>query len=193
MPDNELVTLFKNGSQQAFEELYVRYEHKLLRFCRSALKDDFYAEDITHDVFLQVFETLEALNPEKSFYGYLQTIAKNRILYEIRKTDIHTRYVNNVLLHENDVTNQTEDLIIDNDYEKLLLGMIDTLTPQQKEVIRLSRIEGLNYNEIAEKLNISLSAVKKHASLALDKIKKQLAKHADLHFKTVMAFLIFFS
>ena len=75
IPDNELVALFKHGSQQAFEELYVRYEHKLLRFCRSALKDDFCAEDIAHDVFLQVFETLEALNPEKSFYGYLQTIA----------------------------------------------------------------------------------------------------------------------
>ena len=193
MQDKELVALFKEGSQQAFEELYIRYEQKLINFCKRSLNDESKAEDITHDVFLQVFQTSEVLDSGKSFFGYLKTIAKNRVLYEFRQSDIHLRYVNKPVMHGNDVTNQTEDLIIDNDYEKLLNEIIKRLTPQQKEVFRLSRIEGLTYNEIADLLQISLRTVKKHASLALERIKKQLTKHADIHFKTVITFLLFFS
>jgi RNA polymerase sigma-70 factor (ECF subfamily) len=193
MQDKELVALFKEGSQLAFEALYIRYKKKLTYFCKSLLRDENRAEDIAHDVFLQVFETYYGLNPELSFYGYLQTIAHNRITNEVKRFDVHLRYAQNIIKHWNDATNQTEDMIIDNDYEKLLCGMIDSLSPQQKEVFRLSRIQGLTYNEIAELLHLTLRTVQKHASLALEKIKKQLLLHADLHFKTVITFVIFFS
>jgi RNA polymerase sigma-70 factor (ECF subfamily) len=192
MQDKELVTLLKEGSQQAFEALYLRYIKKLSHFCIRLLRNEFKAEDIAHDVFLQVLETHHSINPEKSFSGYLYTIAKNLILYDSRKSDIHRRFVQHTIMNESDTTNQTEDQVIDNDYEQLLNEMIDGLSPQQKEVLRLSRIEGLTYKEIAELLHISLPTVKLHASLALKKIKKQLATHADLHFKAVITFLIFF-
>ena len=191
MPDKELVALFKEGLQPAFVELYVRYEKKLINFCKGFLKDGSKAEDIIQDIFLQILETPDSLNTEKSFYGYLQTIAKNRVLYEARKSNIHLRYEHHAFKHGNDVTNQTEDMILDNDYEKLLNEMIDGLTPQQKEVFRLSRLQGLTYNEIAETMHISLRTVKKHASLALEKIKNQLMEHADIHFKTIMTLLLF--
>ena len=193
LQDKELVALFKKGLKQAFDVLYFRYIKKMIIFCNSLLRDESRAEDIAHDVFLQILETPDSLNPEKSFSGYLQTIARNRILNEFKRTDVHLQYAQHIITHENDATNQTEHLILDNDYAKLLNDMIDELTPQQKEVFRLSRIQGLNYNEIAELLHISLPTVKKHASLALEKIRKQLTEHADLHFKTVITFLIFFS
>ena len=65
MQDKELVMLFKEGSRQAFEALYIRYQKKLICFCKRSLKDESRAEDITHDVFLQVFETHDSLDPEK--------------------------------------------------------------------------------------------------------------------------------
>ena len=46
MQDKELVALFKEGSQKAFEELYIRYEKRLIRFCNRWLKDECRAEDI---------------------------------------------------------------------------------------------------------------------------------------------------
>ena len=193
MQDKELVALFKEGSQRAFEELYIRYEKNLTNFCRRLLRDENRAEDITHDVFLQVFETYDGLNPELSFYKYLQTIAKNRILDEFKKFDVHLRYATNTIMYGNDATNQTEDLILDNDYAKLLNKLIDGLTPKQREVFRLSRMHGLTHKEIAELLHISIPTVKEHATLALKKIKKQLMLHTDLHFKTVITFLMFFS
>ena len=76
MPDKELVALFKEGSQSAFEVLYLRYIRKMTNFCKSLLKDENRAEDIAHDVFLQILEMRDSLNPEKHFYGYLQTMAQ---------------------------------------------------------------------------------------------------------------------
>jgi len=173
--DQELVALFKEGSQKAFEELYIRYKKKLTQFCKYLLRDEIRAEDIAHDVFLHVFETYDALNPELSFIRYLQTIAHNRIMNEFKRFDVHLRYAQSTIIHGNDTTDQTENLILDNDYAELLKEMIDGLTPRQKEIFQLSRIQGLNYNEIAELLHISLPTVQKHASLALEKIKKQFA------------------
>ena len=185
LQDKELVELFKEGSKQAFEALYLRYKKKLMYFCNRLLRDETRAEDIVHDVFLQIFDTFDALNPEKDFFGYLQTIAKNRILDEFKKYDVHLRYAKEININENEAINQTENLILDNDYAKLLKKVIDRLSPKQKEVFRLSRIYGLTHKEIAERLHISLPTVKEHATLALKKIRKQLAKHADIHFKTV--------
>ena len=46
-------------------------------FCNCLLRDEIRAEDISHDVFLQIPENPDSLNPDKSFIGYLQTIARN--------------------------------------------------------------------------------------------------------------------
>ena len=193
MQDKELVSLLKGGSKKAFTQLYIRYKDQLSYFCIQKMREEMRVEDIVQDVFLQILETSDSLHPEKPFYGYLKIIAQNRILDEFKKSDVHLRYAQHTIIHENDATNQTEDQVIDNDYAKLLNELIDGLTPQQKEVIRLSRIQGLTYNEIAKLLHISLRTVQKHASLALEKIKKELMEHADVHFKTVITFLIFFS
>ena len=190
--DKELVELFKEGSKQAFEALYLRYIKKVTLFCKCLLRDEIRAEDISHDVFLQILENPDSLNPDKSFIGYLQTIARNLILNEFCRTDIHLRYAQHIIKHENDSANETEDMILDNDYAKLLKEMIDSLTPQQKEVFRLSRIQGLDYNEIAKLMKISVPTVQFHASLALKTIKKYLIQHAGLHFKTVITFLLFY-
>ena len=191
--DKELVVLFKEGSKQAFEALYLRYIKKVTFFCKNLLKDEDRAEDISHDVFLQILENPDLLNPDKSFIGYLQTIARNLILNEFSRMDIHLRYVQYIILHEKDSANETEYLALDNDYATLLNEMIDSLTPQQKEIFKLSRFQGLAYIEIAKLLHISVSTVQFHASLALKELKKQLLQHAGLHFKTVITFLLFLS
>ena len=193
MQDKELVALFKEGSEKAFEELYVRYKKNLTQFCKRSLRDKSRAEDIVHDVFLQVFETYDGLNPDLSFFGYLIKIAQNRILDDVKKSNVHLRYMQNTIMRETEATNQTEDTIMNNDYGQFLKKIIDGLSPQQKEVFRLSRNQKLTYTEIAELMQISPHTVQFHASQALKKIKKQFTKHAGLHFKTVIFFLMFFS
>ena len=190
--DKELVELLIGGSQEAFGELYVRYKDVLLYCCKQYLNGKTGAMDIVQDIFMQVWETRDSLNAELSFSGYIHTLAHHRILNMYRQMGVHSRYTRHILADEKELTNETEDLIADNDYAALLNEIMESLPPKQKEVFRLSRIEGLKYKEISELLQISVPAVQKHASIALKKIKKYLQQHANIHFQAVIAFLMLF-
>lgn len=189
----ELVALLNEGVDQAFDELYVRYKGKLKSFYKSVFKNDEEAEDMVHDIFLHLWEIRGSLDIKVSFSGYIFTIAKTMILKKIRHFEIHARYAQAVLMYEKDWSNQMEDTILDHDFAQLLKESIKCLSPRQKEVFQLSRLQGLTYKEIAELTQLSVETVREHASLALQKIKKNLVRHADIHFKTIIAIFILFS
>ena len=178
--DKELVELLMGGSQEALGELYARYKKMLMPFCKKNMKNEADAEDIIHDIFLQLWENRHLLGEISSFSSYVQTMAKNKVFYTFRQSDIHSRFVRNMLTNGENSMNDTEDAVIDNDYAEFLNEIIERLPPMQKKVFRLSRVERLTYKEIAELLHLSADTVKKHASLALEKIKKQIAQHTDI-------------
>ena len=182
LQDKELVRLSKEGSQKAFDILYARYKRQLIYLGKRLLKNETDLEDMVQDIFLQLWDTRDALNPELSFSGYVHTLMRNRILYRYRNFDVHARYAQHILINADDSTNETEDTVIENDLTVLLNGVIESLPPMQKKIFTLSRVEGLTYKEISEILQISIPAVQKHASNALKKIKEHLKHHADIHF-----------
>jgi len=181
------------GSQEAFGELYARYKGSLMRYCKRFLKDETGSEDIVHDIFLQLWERRDSLKTVISFSSYLHTLAQNRILNMFRHFDVHSRFVQHILMNEQDATNETEDSIITNDYTELLNKAIECLSPRQKEIFQLSRIQKLTYKEISELLQISPDMVQEHASLAMKKIIGYLKQYTDIHFQAVIIFLMFFS
>ena len=193
MHDMELVALIKDGSELAFRELYMRHKDQLRYSCKKYLKNETMTEDIVHDIFTQLWDTRNTLHITSSFSGYLHTSARNRIINMYRQYDVHSRFAQYILDNEKEITNETEDSIIEKDYADLLNGLIESLPPMQKTVFRLSRIEGLTYQEISEKLQISVENARKQTSLALKKIKTHLAKHTDIHFQDFIIFLLFFS
>ena len=193
LQDKELVALLKEGSTLAFEQLYLRHSGHLVNLCQRFMKNKTDAEDIVHDIFVQIWETRDTLNTELSFSGFLNTLAQNRVLYKFRKSEVHSRFIQYMLLNEIDSTSETEHTIIDNDYAKLLDEMIESLPKQQKEIFRLSRIEGLTHQEIAELMQISNENVRKQVSLALKKIKKLLLQNTDIHFQTIIGILMLLS
>ena len=192
LQDKELVTLLKEGSREALEQLYLRYRNKLINLCKLYLKSITDAEDIVQDIFLQLWDTRDSLNPALSFSGYVHTLMRNRILDKYRNFDVHARYAQHILINAEDSTNETDDTIINNDYAALLSEMIETLPPQQKKIFQLSRIEGLSNKEIAELMEISTDNVRNNLFLALKKIKKMLSQHTDIHIQTIIGFLLFF-
>ena len=178
--DKELVELVVGGSQQAYGELYARYRERMIYFCKHYMIGEEDAEDIVQDVFLQLWEKRHFLGSVTSFSGYVQAMTKNCVLKTLRHLDVHARFAQHILMNNHDYTNETEDTIIDNDYEKLLNEMIERLPPKQKEIFKLSHMEGLEYKEIAELLQTSVENVRKNASLALKKIQDQLSHHTDI-------------
>ena len=190
--DKDLVELLVGGSQQAFAELYARYRERIIYFCKHYMINKEDAEDIVQDIFIQLWEKRHFLGSVTSFSGYVQTMTKNCILKKLRHLDVHARFAQHILMNNNDSTNETEETIIGNDYEKLLNEMIERLPPKQKEIFKLSRIEGLDYKEIAELLQTSVENVRKNASLALKKIQDQLSKYTGIRFQLIIIIVMFF-
>ena len=178
--DIELIELLISGSQEAFGELYARYQKQLSYYCKQYMRNEADTEDLVHDTFLQLWEKRQILPAISSFPGFIQTMAKNHILKKFRHFDVHSRFARNMLMNQTDSTNETEDTIIDNDYTKLLDELIEKLPPKQKEVFRLSRIEEYTYKEISELLQMPVGNVRRYASFALEKIKDQLLANTTL-------------
>ena len=161
-------------------------------FCKQYLRNEADTEDIVHDIFLRLWEKRHSLNPELSFSGFLQTLAKNCITDKFRHFDVHSRYVRNMFVNETDSTNETEDTIIDGNYTELLNELIESLPPGQKEIFRLNRIDGRTYKEISELLQTPVENVRKQVSRASKKIKDRLSQHTDIHLRMIITILILF-
>ena len=191
--DRELVELFMGGSQEAFGELYARYREQLKYLCKRFMKNEIDVDDTVHDIFVHLWETRDAINVDLSFSNYMYTLTRNHVLKKFRHHAVHSRFEQTLLMNATDSTNETEDAIIDNDYEILLNKAIECLSPRQKEIFQLSRIQRLSYKEISELMQISVDTVQEHASLALKKMKGYLQQHADIHFMLTIIFLMLFS
>ena len=190
--DRELVKLLIDSSQEAFGEIYARFKKQLMFICKQYMRNKADAEDIVHDIFLKLWETRHFLNPELYFSGYLHTITANHIRDKLRHLDVHSTFVNNILVNTKDSTNETEDVILDHDYTELLNKLIEKLPPKQKEIFRLSRIEGHTYQQIAEELLMPVENVRRYASLATKKIIECLSHYVDIHLQLITVIMMFF-
>ena len=83
--DEDLVKVFKDGNERAFDELYARYASKLKRLIYYYLGDAEESDDVLHDVFLRVFMHIDSFNTEKVFSSWIYRIAVNCSKITVRR------------------------------------------------------------------------------------------------------------
>ncbi len=155
--------LLREGDMVAFYNIYERYCKRLYGFVLKFIKQEADAEEIVQEVFIKVWESRDKIDIYSSFESFLFTVAYNTTMSLFRKRVHEKRYLQHLIslqLHED-----TPDLIDEihfNELNQRVQSLLNELTPRQREIFQLSRVEGLTHEEIAKKLNISLNTVKKH-------------------------------
>lgn len=168
----EKIKGFREGNETAFREIYVHFGPKIYGFAFSFLKERLQSEEIVQETFLSLWENRQKFDESRALEPYLFTIAKRLVLDQLRKT-VHTKALREKLLAAiSEQHNETEEQIIFSDLLVFAERAIDELPLQQQTVFRLSRVEGLSYDEIAERLNLSRNTVKNHLIVAVKKLKK---------------------
>ncbi len=154
-----------------FHSHYRNMVQAIYKYIVIRCNDDQLAEDITHDVFLQLWKKIETLD-DKGVPSYLYMCAKNAIINNHKKSQVRLNYLEkNVQSHISSTPqNRLEEKELSNKIEEA----IASLTEKQREVFLLNRIEGKKYREIAELLDISQKAVEKRMHQALTYLKKKL-------------------
>lgn len=180
-PDYAVLSRFRNGDEEAFRTIYEKYYHRVYWFAFSFLKNKEQSEEILQETFLNTWTNRKKLDDTLPLEPYLFTVCKRLVLDAFRKATSTSKLRATMLARIEEMHNTTEDNIIFSDLMKFTENAISSLPKQQQTIFRLSRFEGLSYEEIAKQLNISKHTVKNHLVAALKTIKDQFEHQGILY------------
>ena len=177
--EKELLRLAADGDEASFIKLFNLYKNKLYSFLLRITKSEEQSLDFVQDVFMKLWINKANLSSIDNFSSYIFRAAQNRAINSFKRS--MTEYC---ILKKNPVAAMVDDSIEANLEYKLLQiklnEVVKKLPPQQRLVYILSREQGLKHEEIAIKLNLSISTVKNHMVQALKTIKEFLRNNMEL-------------
>ncbi len=182
MKDEELIDAFLRGNDDALEVLIRNYAGPIYNFVFYLVGNVGDAEDITQDVFVNVWKNIEKFDKTKKFKTWIFAIAKNASFNWLKKkkpfvfSDISTTDENNELedFVESiaDDSPLPEELFMRADLGRELSKAIDTLNPIYRSILLLHYREELSLQEIAELQNESINTIKSKHRRALILLRK---------------------
>lgn len=175
-----LVIDLMKGNEKAFSKVFNMYSGDVYSYSISMLKNKELAEEILQDVFLNIWQHRERINPGLSFKSYVFTITRNLTFNLLKKVAISRKLKEEVFYTSQKLYSHIEETIESSDYEIIKTTAIDQLPPKRKIIFEMSRNEEKSYKEISDELNISLSTVKGQMSKALTSIRNFLKTHGDV-------------
>lgn len=167
----------------SFSELYLTYYPKLVRFAKEFVMLEEDAENITQDVFTALWERREYLDCIENMNAYLFRLVRNRCLDYLKHKIFEQRYIENIQTHyiiELNLKLQSLDRFDASDFSEekdtaiLVRAAINSLPKRCRDIFLLSRVEGLKYKEISERLGISVNTVECQMGIALKKLRMKL-------------------
>lgn len=168
-----LLKRLHDGDSNALDALYLLYAPRVRSFALNILKSPSDAEDITHDIFLRIWEDRELVAKAKSFRSYLFRMTRNSVLNLLKYKRIRVRGGEAELARE--PIAEIDDKISTDDLLEMIDIAIENLPERCRTIFKMSRFEHLSYNDIAQRLDISPKTVQYHISNALTELRKLLA------------------
>jgi len=179
MTDSQLIREIKDGNIEMYAVLMNRYQKKILAFIYHMLKSarlELMAEDLCSESFYKAYRSLHSFREvDASFSTWLYTIARNTVLSELRKQKAaHVSLDEMVYIPAAPEDDGPEMSLLRNEKAHLVRKAINALPEKQRSALILREYEGLDYQEIANILNQTVSSVKSLLFRARSSVKAQL-------------------
>lgn len=171
--DEELLELLKKNSELAVDRIFQRYYAYLCTVIFRYLRDGSLAEDIAQEVFLELWRKHKELTIQTSLKAYLKRAAVNRTLNFIRDNKITFEGEEELPILKGKITGASAKMEAD-ELQEMINRAIDGLPERCRMIFLLSRFEDMSYNEIAQKLDISVKTVENQISKALKILREVL-------------------
>ncbi|HXG24057.1 MAG TPA: sigma-70 family RNA polymerase sigma factor [Chthonomonadales bacterium] len=172
--ERQLVLQAQAGNAEAFGQLYDAYMERIYRFVYFRVEDQQTAEDITSQVFLRAWNSLDRFRLGRTPYlAWLYTIAHNAVIDHYRTRKV-TAALEDVRLSQPDYAEAVENDIDFAVEMKTIKEALQTLTDDQQQVLTLKFIEGMSNDEIARHLGKREGAVRALQMRGLRALAKQL-------------------
>ena len=169
---DNLITL----DEITFEKLFKSNFKGLCLFALRFVKDYDVAKEITQDAFISLWEKRDTIDLSRQVKSYLATAIRNKSFNYLRD---NKKFNNEIQDFERIVEPdyKSNDLLENKELKAEITRAIDELPEKCREVFMLSRFENKKYQEIADKLQISIKTVEAQMSKALQHMRIRLAEY----------------
>lgn len=165
---SELLERCRRGDSLAWETLVRRYQSRVYATAVHYVRDPTEARDLAQEIFILVYRNLERFEGD-AFLPWLMRMARNRAIDHLRRKKARPP-ADDVQVDERtqlvDPATSPEENWIQDRRKRLVHRAIGTMTEQNREMILLKEIQGLNFREIAELLQLPLGTVKSRSHRA---------------------------
>jgi len=175
--ENKLVKASLDGDKSAFGEIVTRYQKMVARTVKGMLGDSVFSEDIGQEVFIKLYYSLSEFRGEAKLSTYIQRIAVNMTLNEIKRRkrffSMFSQKGNNemhefeVADHDNEERREASEIV-----NKALLA----LDPKFRIIVTMRMLQGYSTKETAEILELPLGTVLSRLSRAQEQLRNILGK-----------------
>ncbi len=181
--DQELVSQYLNGNENAFEALLRRHQQKIFSKIFFMVNKQELAEDLFQETFLKVINTLKGgrYNEEGKFLPWVLRIAHNLVIDHFRREKKNQTISPNIggaeddfdlfQIIQNDDEN-VEDLMIKDEIEKELINLLEYLPEEQRQVVYMRHFQDLSFKEISENTEVSINTALGRMRYALINLRK---------------------
>lgn len=170
-----IVSRLINKDKRAFELVFNQYYGIMVLYASRFMDTREEAEEVTQDVFVKFWEKCDTLSEDSSIKSYLYRSVHNSCLNTLKHEKVKDGYRQHVIhVMESSYQNEYEEGDPD-DLRKRINKEIDKLPPRCAEIFKLSRYEGLKYQEIADHLEISVKTVEVQMGKALKILRETLS------------------
>jgi RNA polymerase sigma-70 factor (ECF subfamily) len=164
-----------DDSCKSFKIIYRHYYNPLLFFARKFLSNLNEAEEVLSEVFLKLWNKRKDITINSSFQSFLYASVRNKCLDFIRKNSNRKFESQESASHLISDTTSPDDLMDSADLFYRIEAEIESLPEKRKEIFKMSRNEGLKYNEIAERLGVSIKTVETQMGRSLKHLRTKFA------------------
>lgn len=179
---NQLTKRLRQSDKEAFDRIFRLLYPSLVRFSYKYTKDKDASCDVVQDVFIKLWQVRDNLNDDKSIVSYLFQMVRNRSLNYLRKRSFEVSGIEHIEQQYNDINHSdSTETNSQNDKIDLLKIWIQKLPARQRDVIEMSRFEGLDHVEIATILDVSPRTVNNHIVAAIKNIRQFHKEHHSVN------------
>lgn len=188
MEENELIIKLKEKDDEAFRYLVNTYQKFVLNICFKFVNNKEIAEDLTQDVFIEIHKSINVFRMDSKLSTWIYRISVSKSLDYLKSQRRKKRFARlTSLFGESNLSerifspeNQNPGKIIENeDRVKILQMALDKIPENQRTAFILSKSDGMSYNEIADIMDLSLSAVESLLFRAKSNLKKKLYNYYE--------------
>jgi RNA polymerase sigma-70 factor (ECF subfamily) len=173
---------------QQFEAFMAKYQNMVFSTAMRLLANPTEAQDVAQEVFLKAYERFADLSQSPTVGGWLKTVATNMSLNHLTRYRSRWSFFSELVrsgeTEESDPIEFAAPDTFEQDVEladrhKVVEQALQKLPPAQRVPLVLFHLEGLTYEQIAAKLNVSLGKVKTDIFRAREAMRKRLRTHLD--------------